>query len=92
MAFLRASRKRRILSFVSLIVVTLFLVSQDTSGVDGLSTTDRQVTLSDLRLDPTLRNNGGSTQTLALLLGSLAIDAVPLEVCHVTTLMLLVIL
>ncbi len=57
---------------------------QDNAGINGLSTTDRQVTLSDLKLDPTLRNNGGPTQTLALLPGSVAIDAVPIEACHIT--------
>ena len=57
---------------------------QDKAGVNGLSTTDRQVTLTDLKLDPTLRNNGGPTQTLALLPGSIAIDTVPIEACHIT--------
>jgi hypothetical protein len=57
---------------------------QDSAGLNGLSATDRQVTLSDLKLDPTLGNHGGPTQTLALLPGSVAIDAVPLEICHST--------
>lgn len=46
--------------------------------------TNRQVTLADLKLDPILRNNGGSTQTLALLQGSPAIDYVPSEACSIT--------
>jgi len=48
------------------------------------ATTDRQVTLSALKIDPTLRNNGGPTQTLVLLPGSQAIDVVPGEVCRIT--------
>jgi hypothetical protein len=48
------------------------------------ATTDKQVTLADLKLDPTLRNNGGSTQTLALLPDSPAIDAVPRQACSIT--------
>lgn len=55
------------------------------AGVTGLNTkTDKQVTIADLKLDTTLHNNGGPTQTLALLPGSPAIDAIPLQVCHVT--------
>jgi hypothetical protein len=55
------------------------------SGVSELDpTTDRQVTLSNLRVDSTLHNNGGPTQTLALLPGSSAIDAVPLQACRIT--------
>ena len=57
---------------------------QDNTGVNGLSVTDQQVTLSDLKIDPILRNNGGPTQTLALLPGSVAIDAIPVEACHIT--------
>ncbi len=45
---------------------------------------DRQVTLAELKIDPTLRNNGGPTQTLALLPGSLAIDTVPGSACGIT--------
>ncbi len=60
-------------------------LSDTFAGATGLNTTtDRQVTLSDLRLDPTLRNNGGPTQTLALLPGSPAIDAVPGQACSIT--------
>jgi hypothetical protein len=55
----------------------------DKTGINGLSTTDRQVTLSDLKLDDTLRNNGGPTLTLALGQGSVAIDAVPIDVCRI---------
>ena len=40
--------------------------------------------LADLKIDPTLRNNGGLTKTLALLQGSKAIDAVPLQACSIT--------
>ena len=54
---------------------------QNTAGVDGLDSTDQQVTLSDLKLDSTLSNHGGLTPTLALLPGSLAIDAIPAEIC-----------
>ena len=58
---------------------------QSFAGIKGLdSTTDRQVTLSDLKIDPTLHNNGGPTQTLALLQGSLAVDAVPGKACSIT--------
>lgn len=38
-----------------------------------------------LRIDPQLKNNGGPTQTLALLAGSPAIDQVPLAFCGSTT-------
>ncbi len=55
------------------------------AGAKGLNaTTDRQVTLATLKLDSLLRNNGGPTQTLALLLGSPAIDAVPGNACRIT--------
>ena len=40
-------------------------------------------TLADLKIDPTLHNNGGSTQTYALLVGSPAIDQIPLQYCQV---------
>jgi hypothetical protein len=36
---------------------------------------------TDVGIDTQLRNNGGATQTLALLAGSPAIDAIPLDVC-----------
>jgi hypothetical protein len=48
------------------------------------ASTDEQVTLGNLNLDSTLRNNGGPTQTLKLLLGSVAIDAVPQQACSIT--------
>jgi serine/threonine protein kinase/energy-coupling factor transporter ATP-binding protein EcfA2 len=55
------------------------------TGVTGLNTTtDKQVALSDLKIDSTLRNNGGSTRTLALLPGSTAIDVIPANACKVT--------
>ena len=58
---------------------------QNFAEVKGLdSTTDRQVTLSDLKMDSTLGNNGGPTQTLALLPGSVAIDVVPRQACSIT--------
>ncbi len=53
------------------------------TGVTGKSTGDRQVTSASLKLDPVLRNNGGSTQTLKLLSGSQAIDAIPGNVCNI---------
>ena len=58
---------------------------ENVAGATGLNArTDRQVTLSDLKIDSTLGNNGGPTQTLALLQGSQAIDAVPGEACSIT--------
>ena len=48
------------------------------------ATTDRQVTSAALKIDPTLRNNGGPTWTLALLPGSPAIDIVPRQACSIT--------
>ena len=55
------------------------------AGATGLNTTtDKQVTLTELGISPTLGNNGGPTQTLALLQGSIAIDAVPLQECSIT--------
>jgi len=58
---------------------------QNFAGATGLNVpTDRQVTLSDLKLAPTLGNNGGPIQTFALLQGSKAIDAVPLQACSIT--------
>ena len=45
------------------------------------------VSLTDLKIDPKLRDNGGSTKphtrTHALLPGSPAIDAIPLQYCQV---------
>jgi hypothetical protein len=55
---------------------------QNSTGATGLNApTDGLVTLSELQLAPTLGNNGGPTQTLALLQGSRAIDA---GVCSIT--------
>ena len=58
---------------------------ENLAGVTGLNaSTDKQVTLTELGISPTLDNNGGPTQTLALLPGSSAIDAVPLQACSIT--------
>ena len=38
--------------------------------------------LTDLKIDPQLRDNQGPTQTHALLPGSPAINRIPPEVCH----------
>ena len=58
---------------------------ENAAGATGLNaSTDKQVTLADLKIDSTLRDNGGPTQTLALLQGSQAIDAVPLQACSIT--------
>ena len=58
---------------------------ENVAGVTGLNArTDRQMALADLKIDSTLRNNGGPTQTLALLQGSPAIDAVPQQACSIT--------
>ncbi len=58
---------------------------KNVAGATGLNTTtDKQVTLTELGISPTLGNNGGPTQTLALLQGSIAIDAVPLQECSIT--------
>jgi hypothetical protein len=58
---------------------------ENVTGATGLNArTDRQVTLSDLKLDSSLGNNGGPTQTLALLQGSQAIDDIPGEACSIT--------
>ena len=46
--------------------------------------TDRQVNLADLKIEPTLGNHGGPTQTLALLQGSQAIGVVPLQACSIS--------
>ncbi len=46
--------------------------------------TDMSVdTRTDLKIDPMLRDNGGPTKTHALLPGSPAIDAIPLQSCQV---------
>jgi len=56
-------------------------------GPPKLQSTDvLGVSLTDLKIDPVLRDNGGSTKphtlTHALLPGSRAIDAIPLAACH----------
>jgi fibronectin-binding autotransporter adhesin len=57
---------------------------ENVAGSKGLNaTTDKQVTLTELGVSPTLGNNGRPTQTLALLQGSKAIDAVPLQACSI---------
>ena len=49
---------------------------------------DKTLSLNNLKIDPILRDNGGTmiphTRTHALLPGSPAIDAVPLDLCHIT--------
>jgi transcriptional regulator with XRE-family HTH domain len=51
----------------------------------NLHTTDLSGISNDkIRIDPVLRNNGGNTQTLALLPGSPAIDVIPLNVCPIS--------
>jgi hypothetical protein len=58
---------------------------ENAAGATGLNaSTDRQVALADLKIDSALSNHGGPTQTLALLQGSQAIDAVPLQACSIT--------
>ncbi len=58
---------------------------ENIAGATGFNArTDRQVTLADLKIDPTLGNNEGLTKTLALLQGSPAIDAVPRQACSIT--------
>ena len=42
------------------------------------------IPLDKIRIDSVLRNNGGNTQTLALLPRSPAIDIIPLNACHVS--------
>src|SRR6266516_758328 len=48
---------------------------------------DKILPANDLQIDPVLRDNGGSTKphtlSLALLLGSPAIDAIPLQYCQI---------
>jgi hypothetical protein len=66
---------------------------EDRSGVTSLGSSKRQstdmlgVSSTDLKIDPVLRDNVGSTKTLtrthALLPGSPAIDAIPLQDCQV---------
>ncbi len=57
---------------------------ENTAGATGLNiSTDRQMALADLKIDSSLSNNGGPTQTLALLQGSPAIDAVPQQACSI---------
>jgi TIR domain/Trypsin-like peptidase domain len=57
---------------------------QNFAGATGLNaTTDKHVTLADLKIDPTLSNNGGPTKTFALLPGSSAIDVIPMQVCSI---------
>ncbi len=60
------------------------LVENETTATGLNATTDKQVTLTDLKIDSTPGNNGGPTQTLALLQGSIASDAVPLRACSIT--------
>ena len=56
---------------------------ENVAGATGLDVRfDRQVNVVDLKIDPTLGNNGGPTQTLALLQGSPAMDAVPVKACR----------
>jgi hypothetical protein len=58
---------------------------ENAAGATGLNaTTDKQVTLTELGISPTLGNNGGPTQNLVLLQGSKAIDAVPQQACSIT--------
>jgi hypothetical protein len=54
----------------------------DTCGFDQL-TDQVNVSADDLNLGP-LADNGGGTQTHALLPGSVAIDAIPADMCEVT--------
>ncbi len=64
---------------------------QDSSGVtfaDPLKQHHTDVSvqnLTDVKIDLLLRNNGGPTPTLALLLGSPAIDRIPLKACLLNT-------
>jgi hypothetical protein len=58
----------------------------DVTGTSGLNSSigDQQVTLANLKIDSILGNNGGPTQTLKLLSGSIAIDVVPQQACNST--------
>ena len=60
------------------------LLTNIASGIGLDAITDRQVTLTNLKLDTALHSNGGPTQTLALLSGSPAIDTIPLQACSIT--------
>jgi len=58
---------------------------ENAAGAPGLNaSTDRQVALADLKIAAMLGNNGGPTQTVLLLQGSLAIDVVPQQLCNLT--------
>jgi hypothetical protein len=57
---------------------------ENITGSYGLSSTDKQIAFADLKLDHVLRNNGGLTQTLRLLPGSPALDAIPGNRCSIT--------
>jgi CSLREA domain-containing protein len=58
------------------------LATDDSCGTTGLLVGDVSVVDSALKLDPDgLKNNGGPTQTLALLAGSVALDAGDAAVC-----------
>jgi len=61
------------------------LIQDDVAATVLNTSTDKHVALADLNLDTTLGNNSGPTQTLKLLRGSKAIDAVPLQACSITT-------
>lgn len=58
---------------------------ENVAGASGLNpATDMHIAEADIKIDSQLSNNGGPTQTLALLPGSPAIDAVPPQNCKVT--------
>lgn len=57
---------------------------ENVADVNGLSSTDKTAAFADLKIDPTLHNNGGSIQTLRLLPGSPALDAIPGNMCSIT--------
>lgn len=58
---------------------------EDVAGASGLNpATDMHITEANIKIDSQLSNNGGPTQTLALLPGSPAINAVPPQNCKVT--------
>jgi serine/threonine protein kinase len=63
---------------------------QNSTGADFVSVSaDKHLTdisgdqFTNLGIDPTLRDNGGSTRTHRLLQGSPAIDAIPLAACNI---------
>jgi parallel beta-helix repeat protein len=64
---------------------------QNTSGTtiadpDHVHSTDLSgIPLNKIHIDSMLRNNGGNTQTHALLLASPAIDNIPLNACQIAT-------